>query len=438
MRAYPWKFAGRAAIISRLVPRVTAKHASLLQFVRDESGSYAITVAVAMPVIIGAVGLGTEASWWFYSQKNMLSAADSAAVSAATLRASTATGITIEGNSVAAAYGFVNGAGGATVTVNNPPASGAYKSAPHAVEVIITQTKNRLFSSVFSTGQVTLSARAVALLSNGANGCLLALDKTANPAVTVKGSAQVNLVNCSLYDDSNGVSALNVSGSATIAAATVNVVGGISGANSITTTNGKNTGVDPAIDPYANVTPPTPTGPKYNNKINVKNQTELSPGIYYGDISVNAGATLTLDPGTYYFDSSNLTVAGNATITGNNVTLVFTSTSSNWGSATLSSNANVTLTPPTTGSTAGIVMYGDRNMPTGTSFNLTGGGTQNLAGAIYLPKANLSFSGGDGTTTTCTQIIADTVTVVGNTNVKIDCSAFGTKSIGITTAQLVE
>jgi hypothetical protein len=410
----------------------------LFRFIRDDSGSYAIVAAVAMPLIVGAAGLGTEASWWFYSQKNMLSAADSAAVSAATLRASTATGVTVEGNGVAAAYGFVNGAGGATVTVNNPPTSGTYVAAPHAVEVIITQTQNRLFSSIFSTGQVTLTARAVALLSNAANGCVLALDKTANPAVAVKGSAHVNLMGCSLYDNSNGTSALNVTGSATVSAATVNVVGGISGTSSITTTAGTNTGVDPATDPYANVTPPTQSGCSYNNKFNVKNQTELSPGVYCGDISVNAGATLTLDPGIYYFNSSNLTVAGNATIIGNNVTLVFTSTSSNWGSATLSSNANVTLTAPTTGSTAGIVIYGDRNMPTGTSFNLTGGGTQNLAGAIYLPKADLSFSGGDGTSTTCTQIIADTISVVGNTNVRVDCSAFATKSIGTTTAQLVE
>jgi hypothetical protein len=77
-------------------------------------------------------------------------------------------------------------------------------------------------------------------------------------------------------------------------------------------------------------------------------------------------------------------------------------------------------------------------MPAGTAFNLTGGGTQNFGGAIYLPKANLSFSGGNGTTTSCTKIIADTVTFTGTSNVQVNCSALGTAAIGTLTAQLVQ
>src|SRR5204863_9800146 len=121
-----------------------------------------------------------------------------------------------------------------------------------------------------------------------------------------------------------------------------------------------------------------PTGCDHNGKQMIKNTESLSAGVYCGDIVVNAGANLTLNPGIYYLDSSSLTVAGNASITGSNVTLVFTSTSSNWGSASIGSNANVMLSAPTTGPTAGMVMYGDRNMTAGTSFSLTGGGTQNL------------------------------------------------------------
>src|SRR5947207_14101979 len=128
------EFAVHTAVV-RLAGLI-AKRASLLQFTRDESGSYAIIAAVAMPVLVGAAGLGTEASWWFYCQKNMLSAADSAAVSAATATSHN----TLEGSAVAAAYGFVSGAGGVTVTVNKPPVTGAYTTSPGAVEVIITQT----------------------------------------------------------------------------------------------------------------------------------------------------------------------------------------------------------------------------------------------------------------------------------------------------------
>ena len=44
------------------------------------------------------------------------------------------------------------------------------------------------------------------------------------------------------------------------------------------------------------------------------------------------------------------------------------------------------------GLVTGIVLFGDRNMPAGTSFNLSGGGSQTFGGAIYLPKGALQFT----------------------------------------------
>jgi hypothetical protein len=140
----------------------------------------------------------------------------------------------------------------------------------------------------------------------------------------------------------------------------------------------------------------------------------------------------------YYLDGANLSVAGNATITGSGVTLVFTGSGSNWGTASIGSNANIDLTAPSSGPTKGIVMYGSRDMPAGTAFNLTGGATQSFNGAIYLPKANLSFSGGNGASTSCTKIIADTLTFTGTSNLQVNCSALGTATIGAQTAQLIE
>jgi hypothetical protein len=218
------------------------------------------------------------------------------------------------------------------------------------------------------------------------------------------------------------------------------VVGDISGASSITATNGIRSHTKPTVDPYSNVSPPSkPSCTNAKITVNANGKTSsLSPGCYSGSITVNAGATLNLDPGIYYLDGANLSVAGNATLTGTGVTLVFTGSGSNWGTASIGSNAIINLTAPTSGSTQGIVLYGDRNMPVGTAFNLTGGASQTFNGAIYLPKANLSFSGGNGATTSCTKIIADTITFTGTSNVQVNCSALGTANIGVQTAQLVE
>ena len=405
----------------------------LQRFLRDQSGSYVIVVGLVMPVLVGTAGLGTEAAWWFFKHKNMQSAADSGSVSAATAGSN----LTAEANAVTATYGYTNGTNNVTVTVNQPPSTGNYTSSSQAVEVIIRQPQPRLLSALFGSDPVTITARSVAVPNPG-TGCVLALDRTANPAVSLQGNTQLNLVNCNLYDDSNGSAALTVGGAATVSATQVGVVGGISGASSVSAPNGVRTGMRPVADPYANVTPTMPTWCDTNNKIQVKGTTTLSPGAYCGDVVVNAGATLTLNPGLYYFSGANLTVAGNATISGSGVTLIFTGSGNNWGSFNIGSNANVSLTAPTTGTTAGIAIYGDRNMPVGTAFSLTGGGTQNFGGAIYLPKGALSYSGGNSAATSCTKIVADTISFSGTSNVQVNCAALGTAAIGIQTAQLVE
>ncbi|MDA9430490.1 hypothetical protein XH88_01545 [Bradyrhizobium sp. CCBAU 51627] len=391
-----------------------------------------------MPVLVGTAGLGTEVGWWYYKHKDMQSAADSGAVSAATA-VSAGGDLLSEANAVTANYGYANTVNNVTITVNNPPATGNYTSNPQAIEVVVSQPQQRLLSALFGSDPVLITARAVALPNSG-TGCVLALNKSASPGVNVSGGNQLNLIKCNLYSDSSASPSLNVAGSASVSANQVGVVGDVSGTSNITATNGVKTHVQPIVDPYANVSPPPePSCTNAKITVNANGKTNsLSPGCYSGSITVNAGATLNLSPGIYYLDGANLSVAGNATITGTGVTLVFTGSGSNWGTASIGSNAIIDLTAPTSGSTRGIVMYGDRNMPVGTAFNLTGGGTQNFGGAIYLPKANLSFSGGNGASTSCTKIIADTMTFSGTSNLQVNCSALGTATIGSQTAQLIE
>jgi Flp pilus assembly protein TadG len=421
------------------LPKDLLRRTSLVQrFIQDRSGSYAIIVALLMPVLVGTAGLGTEVGWWYYKHKNMQSAADSGAVSAAT--AVTAGGdLNFEAKAVAANYGYANGVKNVSVVVNQPPKTGNYTSNLQAIEVVVSQPQQRLLSSLFGSDPVAITARAVALPNSG-TGCVLALNSSASPAVNVSGGNQLNLIKCNLYSNSGASPSLNVAGSATVSANQVGVVGDVSGTSNITATNGIRTHMSAVADPYADVSPPAKPSCS-NGKITVNangKTTSLSPGCYSGNITVNAGATLNLDPGIYYLDGADLSVAGNATITGTGVTLVFTGSTGNWGTASFGSNATIDLTAPTSGTTKGIVLYGDRNMPAGTAFNLTGGGTQNFGGAIYLPKANLSFSGGNGTSTSCTKIIADTLTFSGTSNLQVNCSALGTATIGAQTAQLLE
>ena len=50
-----------------------------------------------------------------------------------------------------------------------------------------------------------------------------------------------------------------------------------------------------------------------------------------------------------------------------------------------------------------------------------------FGGAVYLPAAAVQFAGGAGTSSSCTQVIGDTVSFVGNSALAINCSSYGTK-----------
>src|SRR3954470_9878045 len=132
-------------------------------------------------------------------------------------------------------------------------------------------------------------------------------------------------------------------------------------------------------------------------------------------MKLNAGANVTLTEGIYYIDEGDLTVNGGATLTGKGVTIVFTSsTSKNWPTASINGGATINLTPPTEGPTAGVVMFGDRNSPVGTPFSFNGGASQYLGGAVYFPTGALTYAGGAGTSSSCTKLIADTITFTGS------------------------
>jgi hypothetical protein len=76
-------------------------------------------------------------------------------------------------------------------------------------------------------------------------------------------------------------------------------------------------------------------------------------------------------------------------------------------------------------------------MPARTLFKFTGGNQQTVGGAVYLPKANISWAGNASVSQHCTQIIGDTIQMVGDSGLSIDCSGYGTKAIA-SAASLLE
>lgn len=416
-------------------PRKRAGETLLRRFLADKSGSYAILGALMLPVLVGAAAYGVETATLLHKQKGMQHAADSAALTAAV---AVTTGANdngaVQARAVAASYGFP-AAGTINVAVNSPPAGGPNISNRQAIEVIISQPQPRLFSAIWGSSAYTVSGRAVAIPEG--QPCILALNKTASGSYSQQGSVTANLINCSVLDDSSSASALSVGGSARLSTSFAGVVGGISGQSAITAAYGIKAGYHYVADPYSDVSYPSYSGCDQHN-YSTHGTVTLNPGVYCGGMNLNSGAAVTLNPGIYYLDSGDLSMTGQSSLRGNGVTLVFTSSSgNNYATAKISGGATVSIVAPTSGPTAGIAIFGDRNMPAGTTFKFTGGDSQAIGGAVYVPNAALQWAGNATVGQHCTQVIADTIQLVGNSGLQVDCTGYGTRAFA-SPALLVE
>jgi Flp pilus assembly protein TadG len=287
------------------------------------------------------------------------------------------------------------------------------------------------FMQIIGASQLTIAAKSSAAVEQDLNGCVMALSSSASPAISLGGSTSVSLSACALYSNSNAATAVSIGGSAFLAADMIGAVGGISASSSnVSLANGMFPHIGAVKDPYTDLSVPSYSGCTQTN-LKVKVDTTIDPGVYCNGITINAGATLTLNPGIYTIDRGSLSINGGGAITGTGVTLIFTSsTGANWATANINGNASVNLTAPASGPTAGIVIFADRNAPKGTSIDMEGGSTQSLGGALYAPTGAVTYAGGAATSSSCTQIIGDTVTFTGNSGVAINCSSYKTKDFG--------
>jgi Flp pilus assembly protein TadG len=439
--------ARRLARAAKAALAVASNMGLLRRFQREEAGSFVTIAGLAMPVFIGFVGLGTEVGLWLNNRQLQQGAADSAAVSAASgLYYDSTTDFRVQAKAVTAAYKLKDGENGVTVTingansgtVNNGPTSGIYAGNLLAVEVIVKRTQERLFSALWDSSLVSISARAVALVTNGGDGCVLALSNSASRAIDVSGSAVVKLTKCSMLSNSTASDALYVGGSSKVSALSLKSAGGGVDGGSITTEDGYNKiieNVDPTDDPYANVEMPTPP----RSCVDLEKGATPQPGNFYCGLNFNgSGTNVTLTPGTYFIGSDSMKVNAGATVTGTGVTLVVTTSNSgkSYGSVDFE-GGTVTLTAPTSGATSGIAIFGDRNAPAKDDYIFNGGSTMMVTGAIYAPSAKIELLGNQYSPSSCLQLIANTVKISGNPDIAVDCQGKGTKAIG-PTAKLVE
>ena len=405
---------------------------------RDRRGSVTVIMAFVAMALIGFAALAIDVGSWQAARSKMQGAADQAAFAAGFAIANGTSAAKQEALGVAAAHGFVNGAGGVVVTVAVPPTSSSYSATANGIQVTLSQPQEGFLSGPFLSASPTVSVTAIAVPGQ-AGACVMALASTGS-GITGSGTYGISVPNCNVYVNSASSCDVLLSGSLSITGYDVYLgestqTGCTSGTAKVSATDKLKLSASPAADPYASRVIPTPSSQCTTVNTSPSNIT-LNPGTYCSTLVLSGTKTITLSPGVYIFNKASLIASGTIKINGSGVTLVFTSsTGASYGGITASGTLNLNLTPMTTGPTAGMVIWLDKKGAVG----LTLSGTDSLAitGAVYAPGSAVTWSGNAGSS--CTQLIASTITFSGASTFEHNCAGLGVSdAAGTGTYSLVQ
>src|SRR2546428_2779376 len=256
---------------------------------RHSGGQTLVITTLMVSVLLGFVGLATDAGYFFDYRRRMTAAADSAAVAGAmeVKRDPTSTQVVAVARAAAATNGFTHGTDSIAVTVNHPPTSGYNVGNNKFVEVLINRPSPTFFMRVLNITSATVAARAVAGAGN-TPGCIYVLDPQADSAFHVVSASVIEAPLCDIFVNSTSRSAMLISGSqACIHAHSINLTGNKSGCS----TPAPDTNVPPVADPFSDLQPPTVSSCDYSSQVAVSGRTAtLKPRTYCGGIDISGNS----------------------------------------------------------------------------------------------------------------------------------------------------
>jgi hypothetical protein len=85
-----------------------------------------------------------------------------------------------------------------------------------------------------------------------------------------------------------------------------------------------------------------------------------------------------------------------------------------------------------------LAFFQNRNAPVSDTNTFGGGATQSITGTLYFPEQTLNFGGGAAANTTCIQVIARVLALVGNATLMANCAGTGVLAISGGQSVMVE
>ena len=392
----------------------------------DESGSILVIAAFGMIAIVGFAALAVDVGNLRLVRRQLQMAADAAAIAGA-LEVIPCNGTPACSTMTSAMQGALveNGFPGSTVLtncdttqvaglelmINNGPCT--QPSDPNAnnlnyIEVVLSEPAPVYFAKVLGFSSMPIVVRAEAARSNPY--CTYVLDKTGSNAATVTSGATFDTT-CGMVVESNSSTSVACT-NGTVNASFVGLVGtGTSSGCTIHASVLIGMKVPTPSDPLANLAkPPVPacgssTSSPYHGSASALTiagtATLYGDYAYCGGITIQNGANVSFQPGTYVLTSTNggapanpggLTMQIGATISGTGVTFYNFGPSGGINMSYVANAGSITLSAPTTGSYSGMLFLQDPANTTAAT--ITGADIWNtsLTGTYYFPTAKVTYS----------------------------------------------
>lgn len=385
-----------------------------------------IIALLMLPILIGFAALAVEGGLWYSDRHDLRAMADAGAIAAAWARAEGEDEATAA-TEAAERLGFNDDID--AIEIASPPGQGAYAGDGDAIEVVITRTRPLALSTLFlDASEIDISMRAVAVGGPGGIGdaCLMALNSSAQGAVSITGSVDIDMTGCGVQVNSTHNRAVRITGSGSLTADYLNTPGDTSVVGSAyietaeTLTGDDGYAVD---DPYAAIDPAIPAGCDHTGYSKTgSGGAAPAPGTYCDGFSLTGSFALDLSPGVYYIKGGSLKLTGSTILKGTGVTFVL----SDGASVSITGSSYVDISAPTTGETAGMVFF---SRVAGVSNKFTGSSDMKVRGAMYFGNSSVTLTGSSDVATDCMRLVADTVTITGSTNLANGaCSSYGLPS----------
>lgn len=401
----------------------------------NTSGNAMLFTALALPVLVGAAGYGTDMAQLYMWKRELQHSVDQAALAGAYALADDPHSTNYE---TRAQQEFDANQDRTADFATTPSISLARYNVkatddPNSVVVSASATKRLPFSGFLIDKPLTVQVSAQATFAAGATykACLMALKEGEGSTFSVGGSAVVH-AKCGLGALSCEDNAITVDGSATVDTDSIATCGTVDVPESLEGVVTEHANVSNPFDDLPAPQPSDSTARTYTCP--KKGTAYLSPGVYKGGI--NAKCDIVFSAGIYVIDGGTLDLTDQkANITGTNVMFVL----KNGASLALSGQGNkgtIDLSPMQAGDFVGTANEDYKDMYGGMLFyedasgqtspvtqSITGNANVSIRGTMYLPNSNVEIKGNSSTNPLCFQIWSSTIDISGNATLSTTCTS---------------